>query len=170
MNALIHTLKLYEIGTAYLEALEVLTEADDLPPEAIADTLEGLAGTFEMKATAIAAFIRNLELEAAAVEDAKRRMEQRQRALQNHADRMRQYLKFEMERTGIVKVKSAELALRIQKNPHSTIVDDESQVPDEFKETIVTVKVLRAEIGKALKAGQAVPGAHREQATRLVIQ
>lgn len=170
MNAPINTLKLYEISTAYLEALEALSEMDDVPPEAIADTLEGWIGTFEQKAVAVAAYVRNLEAEADAVETARKQMEARQRALQAHADRLRQYLKFEMERTGIVKVKSAELAIRIQKNPPSTIADDENQIPDEFKKTIVTVKVLRAEIGKAIKAGQAVPGAHIEQSTRLVIQ
>lgn len=170
MNAPLSTLKLYEIASGYLVALEALAEMDDLPPEAIADTLEGIAGDFAQKATAVAAYVRNLELEATAIEDACRRMEQRQRALQHHADRLRQYLCREMERTGLVKVKSVELALRIQKNPRSTIVDDENQIPDEFKETVVTIKVLRAEIGKALKAGQPVPGAHLEQTSRLVIQ
>lgn len=163
MNAPINTLKLYEISTAYLETLEALAEMDDLPQEAITGTIEGWVGTFEQKAIAIAAYIRNMEA-------ARKRMEARKRALENNADRMRQYLKFEMERTGIMKMKSTELALRIQKNPHSTIVDDESQIPDKFKETIVTVKVRRAEIGKALKAGQAVTGAHLEQTTRLVIE
>lgn len=163
------TLKLYEIGTAYLVALEALAEMDDLPPEAIADTLEGWVGTFEQKAVAVAAYIRNLELEASAVEDARRRMEQRQRALQRHADRLREYLKFEMERTGMAKVKNAELALRVQKNPPSVVIDREDLIPDAYREVVTTIKLLRAEIGQALKGGKNVPGAHLEQSTRLVI-
>jgi len=42
-------------------------------------------------------------------------------------------------------------------------------LPDDFKETITTVKLLKADIGKALKAGEAVAGAHLEQSSRLVI-
>jgi hypothetical protein len=163
------TLRLYEIAGDYLQALEALADIEELLPEAIADTLEGLAGTFQDKAVNVAAYIRSLEAEAAAVEDARRRMEQRQRSLQRHADTLRGYLKLEMERTGITKVKNAELALRVQKNPPSVIIDHEDLIPDTYREQVITVKLLRSEIGKALKSGENVPGAHLEQATRLVI-
>jgi uncharacterized secreted protein with C-terminal beta-propeller domain len=163
------TLRLYEIAGDYLQALEALADSEDPLPEAIADTLEGLAGTFQDKAVNVAAYIRSLEAEAAAVEDARRRMEQRQRSLQRHADTLRDYLKLEMERTGIIKVKNAELTLRVQKNPPSVIIDHEDLIPDTYREQVITVKLLRSEIGKALKSGENVPGAHLEQATRLVI-
>jgi uncharacterized secreted protein with C-terminal beta-propeller domain len=163
------TLRLYEIASDYLQALEALANIEDLLPEAIADTLEGLAGTFQDKAVNVAAYIRSLEAEAAAVEDARRRLEQRQRSLQRHADNLRDYLKLEMERTGITKVKNAELALRIQKNPPTVIIDHEDLIPDTYREQVITVKLLKAEIGKALKSGENVPGAHLEQATCLVI-
>jgi uncharacterized secreted protein with C-terminal beta-propeller domain len=163
------TLRLYEIASDYLQALEALANIEDLLPEAIADTLEGLAGTFQDKAVNVAAYIRSLEAEAAAVEDARRRLEQRQRSLQRHTDNLRDYLKLEMERTGITKVKNAELALRIQKNPPTVIIDHEDLIPDTYREQVITVKLLKAEIGKALKSGENVPGAHLEQATRLVI-
>ena len=169
MNTPLSTLKLYQIADAYLLALEALAETEDLPAEAIADTLEGWLGTFEQKATAVAAYIRNLELEAAAVEDARRRMEQRQRSLEWHAERLRTYLRIEMERTGITKVKSAELTLRTQKNPPSVVIDNDSAIPGAYKQEVITVKLLKSEISKALKAGMQVPGAHLEQGTRLVI-
>lgn len=169
MNAPLSTLSLYQIADAYLLALEALAEIEDLPAQAIADTLEGWIGTFEQKAMAIAAYIRNLEMEAAAVEDARRRMEQRQRSLQGHADRLRDYLQTEMERTGITKVKNAELTLRIQKNPSSVVIDDDSAIPNAYKQEVITIKLLKAEMGKTLKAGERVPGAHLEQSTRLVI-
>lgn len=169
MNTPLSTLRLYEISAVYLDALETLSEQDDLPPEAIADTLEGLAGEFSQKATAVAAYIRNLELEAEAIEAAGRRLAKRQFALQDHASRLRDYLQWEMEHTGIRKVESTELVLRIQANPPSVIIDDELALPEEFKQPVVTIKLLKAEISKALKMGAPVPGAHLEQNTRLVI-
>jgi hypothetical protein len=90
------TLRLYEIASDYLLALEELAEMQDLPPEVIADTLEGLRGGFEAKAVNVGAYIRNLQAEAAAIGEARRRMERRQRALQHHATRLAAYLKVEM--------------------------------------------------------------------------
>ena len=169
MNTPLSTLKLYQIADAYLVALEALAENEDLPAAAIADTLQGWLGTFEQKALAVAAYIRNLELEAAAVEDARRRMEKRQRSLQAHAERLREYLRQEMERTGLTHVKSVELTLRLQQNPPSVSVDDDSAIPDAYQQEVITVQLLKAEISKALKAGTPIPGVHLQHSTRLVI-
>lgn len=169
MNAPLSTLRLYEISATYREALEDLSEANDLPPEAIADTLEALAGTFEAKALAVAAYIKNLETEADAVESARKRMEQRQRALRNSADNLRAYLQQQMECTDIRKAKNAEIALRIQKNPAAVRIDDESLIPDAYRETVTITRLRKADIAQALKAGENVPGTHLEQTFRLVI-
>ena len=163
-----NTLRLYEIADNYLAALNDLAELKELPQEAIADTLEGLQGEFEDKALNVARYIRNLEAEASAIEDAKKRMETRAKAASRQAVRLKAYLKAELERTGL-KIKAPDLALRIQNNPPSVVVDDQAQVPEQFKATETTTKLLKGEIGKALKAGQAVTGAHLEASTRLVI-
>jgi hypothetical protein len=49
------SLRLYPIADDYLTALEALAELDDLPAEAIADTLEGLSGTFQDQSAHVAA-------------------------------------------------------------------------------------------------------------------
>ena len=170
MNAPVRTLTLYQLADDYLAAFDALSDMEDLPPEAIADTLEGLAGTFQDKAVAVAAYLRTLEAEAAAIQDARDAMERRESALRNHALRLREYLKAEMERTGLVRVDSPSLALRVQPNPPAVVVEDEDMLPARFKETVTTVKLLKAEIGKALKAGESVFGAHLEHTTRLVIR
>ena len=80
------TLKLYELSTDYLRALDALTAQEELPPEAIADTLDGLAGAWEDKALNVARYVRNLEAEADAIAQAKQRMEARAKATAHHAD------------------------------------------------------------------------------------
>ena len=162
------TLRLYEIADTYLHALEDLAGIEDLPPEVITDTMEGLAGTFEQKALHTAAYIRTLEAEAHAIAEACKRMEQRQKALERHAARLKDYLKLHMERTGMTRLKNSYLALRVSVNPPSVVVD-EAQLPERYKQRIVTVKVLKAELAQALKAGSEIPGARLEQSTRLVI-
>jgi hypothetical protein len=172
MNAPVNlsSLRLYQIADDYLNALEALAEMEDLPPEAIADTLEGLAGTFEDKAANVAAYIRTLDAEAAAIEDARKAMERRETALERHANRLRDYLKSQMERTGIPRVKNSWVSVRIQPNPPSVVIEDETMLPERFKQAVTTVKLLRCNIAKALKAGEPVFGARLEQTTRLVIQ
>ncbi len=164
------SLRLYEIADDYLNTLEALAEMDDLPPEAIADTLEGLAGTFESKAAHVAAYIRSLEAEAAAIEDARKAMERRENALERHARRLRDYLKDQMERTGTPRVKNPWITVRIQTNPPSVLIEDETLLPERFKQPVTTIKLLKSEIGKTLKAGEAVFGARLQTSTRLVIQ
>ncbi len=162
------TLRLYEVTDNYLAALNHLAELDDLPEEVIADTLEGLQGEFEEKALNVARYVRNLEAEASAIEEAKKRMVRRARAANNQAKRLKSYLKGELERTGL-KIKAPDLALRLQNNPLSVVVVDAEKLPEAFREEVTTVKVLKSEIGKALKAGEVVEGAHLGQTTRLVI-
>ncbi len=162
------TLRLYELSTEYLQALEALSELDDLPPEAIADTLEGLSGAWEEKALNVARFVRNLEAEATAIEEAKKRMEVRARVTNNKAARLRQYLLGELEKTGL-RPKAADVALRVQKNPPAVILDDETRIPEPYRRTQIVTTILKAELAAALKAGQEIAGAHLEQSQRLVI-
>jgi hypothetical protein len=159
-----------QAGAERSPAFDALADREDLPPAAIADTLEGLAGSFADKAVAVAAYLRTLEAEASAIADARSAMERRETALRHHADRLRAYLKAEMERTGLTRVAHPWLALRVQANPPAVVVEDEGMLPARFKEAVTTVKVLKTEIGKALKAGETVFGAHLEQTTRLVIR
>ena len=129
MTAPVRTLTLYQIADDYLTALDALAEMEDLPPEAIADTLEGLAGSFADKAVAVAAYLRTLEAEAKAIADARTAMERRETALTRHALRLRDYLKGEMERTGLLRFDHPFLALRVQANPPAVVVEDEGMLP-----------------------------------------
>jgi hypothetical protein len=163
------TLRLYEIAHDYLHALETLAEDDDLPEEVIADTLAGLAGTFEVKAQNLARYIRNLEAEVTAIDAARTSMERRQRSLQRHAERLRAYLKAQMEASRITRITSPERVVRVQKNPPTVMVDEADEIPLAYKATRIETVLLKADIGQALKAGVVVPGARLAQTTRLVI-
>ncbi len=163
------TLRLYELSADYLATLDALAEIEDLPPEVIADTLEGLAGAWEDKALNVARYVRNLEAEAAAIEEARKRMDARAKATSNQAARLKVYLKAELERTGL-KPKAPDLALRLQNNPASVVLDDTALIPDDYRRTETVTTILKAEIAAALKSGEAIPGAHLEHSQRLVIQ
>ncbi len=162
------TLKLYEISNDYLQALDDLTAQPDLPPEAIADTLEGLTGAWEEKALNVARYVRHLEAEAAAIEEAKQRMDSRAKAALRQAGWLKGYLRGELERTGL-KPKAPDLAMRLQANPPAVVLEDERLIPADYWLTQTVTTLLKAEISAALKAGKEVPGAKLVQTHRLVI-
>ena len=166
-----NNLSLYEISQTYREALDVLTDPENnLPAEVIADTLEGLAGSLEDKAIAVAKFFKNLEATAVAIKEAEQRMSQRRKAIENRVASLKDYLKQNMESCGITRIESPWFNLAIQKNPAAVDVFDEAAVPAEFKEEVVSVKIDKAAIRLSIEAGTDVPGAVLTQGTRLSIR
>jgi len=163
------SLTLYQLADQYEEALSTLLDAD-LPPEAIADTLEGLQGAIEEKAKNVAAFVRNIEASAEAIRAAEKQMAERRQMLERKAQRIREYLLTNMQRAGISKIDSPWFVLAVRDNPEAVAIDDEAALPAEY----VRVKEVRspdkAAIKDALKAGQDVPGCRLVRGQRIEIK
>ncbi len=162
------TLKLYELTDDFLDALDDLCE-QDLSPDLIALQVGELAGAWEAKALNVARYIKNLEAEAAAVTEAGKRMDARAKTLKRQAEHLREYLKNQIEITGLKPPHAADLTLRIQSNPPTVVIHDEAHVPAEYRHSAIVTTISKAEISTALKAGNSVTGAHLEQSTRLII-
>ena len=165
------SLALYEIADEYLVNLQRLAELD-LDEQTISDTLEGLSGELEVKATNVAMFARNLEASAEAIKGAEAQMSARRKAIENRAGRLRQYLKDNMERTGILKIESPFLALSIRKNPPAVHVEALELVPLEFFNPVLPPPPAldKKRVADALKSGKDVPGCRIDQGTRLEIK
>lgn len=164
-------LTLYRVADEFLVASQKLADLD-LDEQTIADTLEGLQGDVEVKATNVAMFAKNLEATAEQIKVAESAMAARRSAIENRAKRIREYLKLNMERTGITKIESPYFKLAIVNNPPAVVIDAASQIPEVFMRQpepppAVPDKKLIAE---ALKAGQDVRGCHLERGTRLDIR
>ena len=162
---------LYSLAAEYNEVAERLADLD-LDEQTIADTLEGLAGTLEVKATNVAMFAKNLEVTAAAIKEAEGNMAKRRKAIEARSERLLAYLKQNMEATGITKIESPYLRIAIRNNPAAVHIDAESQIPAEFfKQAPPPPPALdKKAIAEAIKSGRTVPGAHMEAGTRLEIK
>lgn len=162
---------LYVLADQYLEAAERMADLE-LPEEVIADTLEGLAGALEVKATNVAMFVQNLEASASAIKDAESKMAARRKAIEARAERIRAYLKENMERTGIFKIDCPYFKIAIRDNPPSVKIDAESQIPMQYMKIPDPPPPSpdKKAIAEALKAGQDVPGCHLERGKRLEIK
>lgn len=162
---------LYVLADQYLADLQKLAELD-LDDQTVADTLEGLAGDIEVKATNVAMFARNLEATAEAIKGAEAQMAARRKAVEARAESLRAYLKAQMERTGITKIESPYFALTIKQNQPAVHVEDAALVPTEFKKFTPPPPptVDKKAVAEALKSGTDVPGCRLERGTRLEIK
>lgn len=170
------------MNTATLPALYILAEdyrnaaaqlADlDLPPEVVADTLEGMAGDIEVKATNVAMFVRNLEATAEQIKVAEAAMAARRKAIENRAAHVREYLLTNMQRVGISKIECPYFKLAVRDNPPSVVVESIEHIPAEFMRQPEPPPPApdKKAIAEAIKAGQEVPGAHLSRTQRLEIK
>jgi hypothetical protein len=164
-------LSLYQISGNYLQAMDFLTDPDnDLPRDAIVDTLAALGGELEDKAINVAKFLRNMEAVAEAIKAAEADMSKRRKALENRAQWLKDYLKTNMEYSGITKIECPYFKLAIQKNPVTVNVYDEEAIPQQFKVAVTNWKIDKAAVKAAISNGQAVTGAELVNGTRLVIK
>lgn len=162
---------LYVLTDEYRIAAERLADLD-LPAEVVADTLEGLAGELEAKATNVAMFVRNLESMAEQIKSAEADMAKRRKAIENRADHVRMYLKDNMQRAGISKIECPYFKLAIRDNPPAVVIDAESQIPADYMRTPEPPPPSpdKAAIKAAILAGHEVPGAHLSKSQRLEIK
>jgi hypothetical protein len=164
-------LSLYTIADQYVQAFMKLADGD-MPDDVIDDTLESLEGEFTDKSTQVAMFIRNLEASAEAIKQAEAEMAKRRKATEARAERIRAYLKSNMERVGVNKIESAWFNLVIKKNPPAVVIDAEDSIPDDYWKQPETPPLCidKKLIAQAIKDGFIVPGAHLQTGTRLDIK
>ena len=162
---------LFDIVAEYHEAALKLADLD-LDEQTIADTLEGLSGDLEAKATNVAKFVRNLEATAAQIKEAEASMAARRKALEKRADGLKRYLFSNMEFAGIQRIECPYFVLSIKSNPPAVDVFDAAQVPAEFMRQPEPPPAApdKAAIKDALKAGKDVPGCRLVQGSRLEIR
>jgi hypothetical protein len=162
---------LYELAHSYRDVADKLSDLD-LPPEVIEDTLEGMSGELEVKATNTAMLVRNLEAGAAAIKDAEATMAARRKALENRAARIRDYLLANMMVAGIQKIECPYFKLAVRENPPAVEVYEPGLIPAQFMKQPEPPPPSpdKAAIKDALKDGQDVPGCKLTRGVRLEIK
>jgi hypothetical protein len=159
-------MKLYELATQYKDFFDNL---DDLPEEAIQDTLEGLTGEIQVKGQNVAAYFQNVEADIEAMKEAEKRIAARRKPMENKVKWLKEYLKLNMERCEITEISCPEFTVKIKKNPPKLVIDNEAALPSKYSSEKVTIVIDNAQIKKDLKT-ETVEGAHLEQGTRLDVK
>ena len=158
-------MKLYEIANEYLALMQAI-DNDDIPEEAIADTLEAIKGEIEVKADNIACLLKNIDADIMAFKAEEARLAERRKAKEKAYDRLKAYLSNMLQRVDICRVETARNNISFRKS-EAVEVDEavflrwaaEQFNRDDLITSTYTEKANKTEIKKILKAGTEIPGA-----------
>lgn len=163
-------MNLYKLSAKYQYILHEIEMSEEISDEYF-DMLNEINDSVDKKAVNIASFIKNLESEKNAVEQARKDMQLREKSLDRKIEYLADYLKLNLEKVGVNEVtKSPNFVIKIKKCPPSVHVFDEIELSDEYKEKVETIKIDKNKIKNDLNNGVVVYGATLIQKTRLEIK
>lgn len=162
---------LYVLAQEYREAAIKLADLD-IDAETIKDTLDSMSGELEVKASATAAVIRNMQCLAAQIKEAEVQMTVRRKAIESRAASLSAYLMANMQHAGIHKFDTPHFSIAVRTNPKSVAIDDEHMIPAEFmrQKPPPSPEPDKNAIKEALQKGIDVQGARIVQSHRLDIK
>ena len=146
--------KLYEISNDYAKLL-----SEDIDPEMIADTLEGMEGEFTDKVGQLLAIIKNETAFSVALKDEAKKLSERSVIVNNKVDRIKAYIAESMETMGKKNITSGVHQVTARKKSVSVDITDLTILPPSVCEFDTIIKADKKEIKKLLSAGEKVPGA-----------
>jgi hypothetical protein len=153
---------LYTITEQFKELAELAENADEDLAIALRDTMEGIEGEFQEKGKAIAMVTLNIDGDLEAIQSQIDRLTERKRIITNRKESLKEYLRTNMEASGITKISHPLFTITCGKGKPIVVIDDEKAIPDDFVSVKVSSAPDKAAIAKAIKDGVEVPGAHTE--------
>ncbi len=166
-------MNLYQIANEYQTILDQTFdhETGEINENALAK-LDEVKADVKEKGIAIASFIKNIDAERKAIEEAKKSMAEREARLNSRVTYLTSYLQSNMQRCGISEISCPYFVVKLKKCPVSVDILDENFIPKEYlktKETI-TVSVDKLKIKEELSQGVIIPGVALKQNVRLEIR
>lgn len=150
------------LANDFAKLQELLETSDDLTPEMIADTLEGLGGELADKLDAVYSHVRNIEGLAKTCDEEAKRLAARKKSFDGKAKSLRGYVLQCLLASGQDKLKTAKNTFTARKGSASVVIDDFDALPDELVTVQTQIEPDKKAIKEALENGVDVPGAHIE--------
>lgn len=156
---------LYEVSEELVEVLDLIDEDGVIPEETSKALLK-----FEEKSLAVAAYILNENSKAGMIEDAISKLQSKLKSIQNRNNSLKEYLKFNMKRTGIKKIENPlfKISLDIDRD-RSVEITDLSKIPKEYLKQ-QEPRADKASIKAAIEDGVIIDGASLVCKDRLTIK
>ena len=150
-----NSLSLYNITSAF----PLIMEQEEMAPELKEELERELTILLQEKSQNIIGYVRNMELTVDAMKTEEKRISEQRKGIENKIENFKNYVKECMERNGFSKIDTGLGSLAIAKNPMSLEIENEDEIPIEFKQEIVTTKIDKTAIKKHFKeTGEIIPG------------
>lgn len=161
-------MNLFELNDAF----RALQERDDLDPTALADSLDAIQSSREVKWDNIATWIDRNDATVDWVSKRIKELQDQKKHLENQTKSLMTYLTDSIDDAGYKEAHTDNHILKPRNYKASVVVTDDDKLPLTFvnRETKVTVRPDKKALYEALKAGETVPGAHLEPNRGTVIK
>jgi len=149
---------LHEITDKHRDLIALSEESEDMA-QAVADTMEAIEGEFEGKALSLMSVVSNMGADVLAIKSEIERLNGRKKAIENRQASMKEYLKMNMEASGINKIKCPLFTITLAKGRDIVRIDDIDKLPTDYLDIKTVITPMKREILAALKAGEIFDGA-----------
>ena len=152
------SLSLYNITNKFVEIMDKAQEGE-LTEEEYNVLGEELALELQNKSANIIRYIKNSEYLLDSIKAEEKRLADMRKAGEAKLEKFKQYVKENMERLGLEKIPTELGSLAVAKNPISVEIENEDEVPSQFKQEVVTTKIDKTAIKNHFKeTGEIIPG------------
>ena len=154
-------MKLYELSNDYLALMEAI-ENDELPEEAVADTLESIVVGIEDKADNIACILKSISADINAIKTEEDRLAERRKKKERLHERIKQYLSDELLKVGMDKVETARNKITFRKSEAVEIDATFMEWALTHRDDLLTYgkpTVNKTKVKDAIKSGAEIVGA-----------
>lgn len=145
---------------------QLLETSDDITPEMIADTMEGIEMALADKLDAAYIHVHNLDGLAKTCDEEAKRLAERKKSFENRAKSIKQYVLNCLITAGLDKLKTTTNTFTARKGVASVIIDNEALLPDEMVAVQTLIVPDKKAIKEAIENGVDIPGAHIEIGAR----
>lgn len=151
-------LSLYNITNKFVELMDK-TQEGELTEEEYNELGNELALELKNKSSNIIGYIKNSESLLEAMKAEEKRLADIRKQGEKKLDKFYQYVKENMERLGLQEIPTELGKLKITKNPMSIEIENEDEIPTEFKKEITTTQIDKTAIKNHFKnTGEIIPG------------
>ncbi|MGO3900319.1 MAG: siphovirus Gp157 family protein [Lactiplantibacillus argentoratensis] len=159
-------MNLYEMATNYRD----LTNRDDLNPDTIADTLDALTDSMNVKVDNIASWIDENQANIDFLDKKMKSFREEKQRLKNLNGRLNHYVADTLDQAGIKKLTTDQHLVSVRNYRASTVISSPGLLTADYVKEVHEYQPDKTAIYKALSAGKNVPGAHLEPNRKAVIK
>lgn len=136
-------------------------------PAHLMEKINNVPSNAAAKIDHVASIINAINSEAKKLKHMEMELAAQRRSLEFVVEQAESSLKEEMSSEGMVELHGEMIKYSVSPSPHKLIIEDESQIPAEYKIEVLTTQIRKDVIKDELKLGTIIPGAKLEQGVTL---